>query len=69
MEWKTIEKDGYPAPGKFCLVEVDRVKSQWSKYHVYFYGYNKPFPNPAFWLYDVIIPDKQIVRYIEIDGQ
>lgn len=66
--WKTIEKDGMPKPGTFCLCET-KSEVAWCNYHIYYYGMHPALINPAFIRYDMVIPTKNILRYIEIQKE
>lgn len=63
---KTIEKDGLPPVGSWCLIEQlshKNDKNAWCPYKVVFYGFHKGCLSPMFLLYDLNIPKSDILSY------
>lgn len=66
VNWKTIEKDGLPPVGTFCLCKLVHEFNSWSDYTVL--KVCSVVGRKMFMKYDLVYPDKNIVKYIPIDN-
>lgn len=64
IKWRTIEKDGFPPVGTFCLLKLVHEFNSWSDYTVL--KVCSVFGRKMFMKYDLVYPDKNIVKYIPI---
>lgn len=62
--WKTIDKDGLPPIGTFCLCQLVHEFNSWSDYTVL--QINNVCGTKQFMKYDLIYTRNKIVRYIII---
>ena len=56
-------KDEKPPLGSWVLCEYKPGEKSWGSYQVLFYGYHGTFPAPAFWFYDLVVPDTKLESF------
>lgn len=64
IKWRTIGIDGFPPAGTFCLCKLVHEFNSWSDYTVL--QVVNVYGKKMFQKYDLIYPDKQIIKYIPI---
>ena len=64
-QWKTIEKDGFPKKGTFCLCKLKHKFNSWSDYTIL--KSDKYFNEKCFTKFDMIYLNKDIIAYIPIN--
>lgn len=64
IKWRTIEKDGFPPVGTFCLCKLVHEFNSWSDYTVL--QVSSVVGRKMFMKYDLVYPEKKIIKYIPI---
>mgnify|MGYP003397700078 FL=1 len=63
IKWRTIEKDGLPPVGTFCLC---KMSDTYSSCGYMILSVSSIAGNKLFMLYDLICPKGEVIRYIPI---
>lgn len=64
INWRTIEKDGIPPVGTECLCKLQHESGSRSDYMLL--SVSSVAGNRLFMLYDFIVPQRKIIKYIPI---
>lgn len=63
IKWRTIEKDGIPSVGTFCLCKLE---GDYSSCGYMILLVSSVSGNRLFTLYDLLVPQGKIIKYIPI---
>lgn len=63
IKWRTIEKDGIPPVGTFCLCKLE---GSYSSCGYMILSVSSVAGNRLFMLYDLVVPQGKVIKYIPI---